>query len=92
MTISENFEHFQYSNFETDFLENENFFQKTGVLFLVERTKIEKASFPYKTAISEANVKTNRMVTAKWAYHREQSFTSNYFMFLKVLFQFKNLL
>ena len=31
--ISENFEHFQYFNFETDFLENENFFQKTGVPF-----------------------------------------------------------
>ena len=33
VTISENFEHFQYFNFETDFLENENFFQKTGVPF-----------------------------------------------------------
>ena len=33
VTISENFEHFQYFNFEKDFLENENFFQKTGVLF-----------------------------------------------------------
>ena len=92
MTISENFEHFQYFNYETDFLENENFFQKTGVPFLVEPTKIEKASFPYKTAISEAIVKTNRMVTTKLAYHREQSFASNYFIFLKVLFQFKNLL
>ena len=46
VTISEDFEHFQYFNFETDFLENENFFQKTGVKFLVERTKNEKASFP----------------------------------------------
>ena len=33
VTISENFEHFQYFNLETDFLENENFFQKTGVPF-----------------------------------------------------------
>ena len=33
VTINENFEHFQYFNFETDFLENENFFQKTGVKF-----------------------------------------------------------
>ena len=31
--VSENFEHFQYFNFETDLLENENFFQKTGVPF-----------------------------------------------------------
>ena len=44
--------------------------------FLVERTKIENASFPYKTAVLEANVKTNRMVNTKWAYHRERSFTS----------------
>ena len=65
MTISENFEHFQYFNFEIDFLENENLFQKTGVPFLVESTKIENALFPYKTAISEPNVKTNRMVTTK---------------------------
>ena len=40
--------------------------------------------------MSEANVKTNRMVTTKLAY--PQSFASNYFIFLKVLFQFKNLL
>ena len=77
MTINQNFEHFQYFNFETDFLENENFLQKLEYRFLVERTKIEKASFPYKTAISEANVKTNRMVSAKWTYHKGRSFASN---------------
>ena len=91
MTISENFEHLQYFNFETGFLENENSFQKIGVRFLVERTKIEKASFPYKM-LKEANVKTNRLVTTKWTYKRERSFASNYFTFLKVLLQFKNLL
>ena len=90
--ISENFEHFQYFKFETDFLENESFFKKLEYRFLVERTKIEKASFPYKNAISEANVKTNRMVSTKWTYHKERSFASNYFIFLKILFQFKNLL
>ena len=31
--ISEYFEHLQYFNFETDFLENENFLKKTGVVF-----------------------------------------------------------
>ena len=65
VTISENFEHFQYFNFEIDFLGNEYFFKKLEYCFLVERTKIEKAAFPCKTAISEANVKTNRMVTTK---------------------------
>ena len=33
VTISGNSERFQYLNFETDFLENENLFQKTGVTF-----------------------------------------------------------
>ena len=40
--------------------------------FVVESTEIEKAPFPYKTTISEANVKTNRMLTTKWAYHRQR--------------------
>ena len=35
-----------------------------------ESTKIVNASFPYKTAISKANVKTNRMMTTKWTYHK----------------------
>ena len=34
-------------------------------LFLVESTKIEY-TFPYKTAISKTNVKTNRIVTTKY--------------------------
>ena len=34
-SISESFERFQYFYFETDFLENENFFQKTGVRFFI---------------------------------------------------------
>ena len=54
-----------------------SFLKKLEYHFLVERTKIEKSSFPYKTAISEANVKTNRVVTTKWAYHREGSLASN---------------
>ena len=74
------------------FQKTKTFFKKLEYRFLVERNKIEKASFPYKTAISEANDKTNSMVTTKWAYHRERSFASNYFIFMKVLFQFKNLL
>ena len=62
MTISENFEYFQYFNFEIDFLEKENF-KKLEYRSLVERTKIEKASFSYKkTAISEANVLTENVV------------------------------
>ena len=92
VTISENFKRFQYFIFKTDFLEYETLFKKLEYHFLVESTKIENASFPYKTAISEANDKTNKMVTTKWTYHKERSFASNYFVFLKKFFQFNNLL
>ena len=74
------------------FWETKTFFKKLEYRFLVESDKIEKVSFPYKTAISEANVKANRMVRTKWDYQKEQSFANNYFIFLKILFQFKNLL
>ena len=44
---------------------------------MVESTKIENASFSYKTTISEVNVKTNRMMSTKWTYHKERRFASN---------------
>ena len=65
------------------------FFKQLEYRFLVESTNIENASFPYKSAISEANVKTNRMGTTKWTYHKERSFASNCFIFLKILFQLR---
>ena len=42
------------------FLENENHFQKNWSTIFQLKVP-ENASFPYKAAISEANVKTNRM-------------------------------
>ena len=93
VTTTGTFEHFQDFNFETNFLKKENLFQKNwGTVFLIESTEIENATFPYKTALSEANVKTNKMGNTKWTYHKERSFVTNYFMFLKILFQFMNLL
>ena len=74
------------------FWKTKTFFKKLEYRFLVESTKIENASFPYKTAILEANVKTNKTVTTKWTSQKERSFASNYLIFLKILFQFKNLL
>ena len=67
-------------------------FEKLESRFLVESTKIENTSFPYKTALSEANVKTNRMVSKKWTYYKERSFASDYFILLNTLFPFKSLL
>ena len=59
---------------------------------LVETTMIENESFPCKTLMSEANVKANRMGSTKWTYHKERTFASSCFIFLKILFQCKNLL
>ena len=63
----------------------ETFLKKLEYHFLVESTKIQSASFPYKTVLSEANVKTNRMVSKKWTYHKERPFATNYFVFSKKL-------
>ena len=41
------------------FWRTKTFFKELGYRFLVEATKIEIAPFPFKTALSEANVKTN---------------------------------
>ena len=71
MTITENFEQFQYFNFELNFLKNANFLKnflrnkfskKLEYRFFVESTKIDNITFPYKTALSEVIVKTNRVV------------------------------
>ena len=74
------------------FWKKKTIFKKLEYHFLVENTKIENASFPWKTEISEANVKTNKVVTKKWTYYKERSFSNNYFISLKILFKFKNLL
>ena len=70
------------------FQKTETFFKKLEYRFLVETAKIESRLFPFKTALSEASVKTNRMVTSKWNYHKGRSFVSNYLILLENLFQF----
>ena len=71
------------------FSERYKLFKKMEYRFLVESTKIDNITFPYKTALSEANVKT--MGSTKLTHHKEQSFASNHFPFSKILFQFRNL-
>ena len=70
------------------FWKTKTFMKKLEYRLLVEATKIQNTSFPFKTALSEANVKTNRMATTKWTYHKEWSFASNYLIFLGNLVQF----
>ena len=65
------------------FWEKETLFKKLEYRFLAESTKIENASFSYKIALSEANVKANRLVNTKGTNQKEQSFASNYFVFFE---------
>ena len=66
-------------------------FKKLEYRFLVESTKIDNITFPYKIALTEANVKTNRMGSTELTYHKEWSFANNHFLFSIILFQFRNL-
>ena len=49
------------------------FFKKLENILLTESTKVENASFSYKTAMSEANAKTNRMVSTKCTIPKKAS-------------------
>ena len=73
------------------FWKTKTFFKKLEYHILVQSTKVESATFPHKTALPEANVKTNKMGSTKWFYQKGPSFATNYFSFLKILFQSKNL-
>ena len=71
------------------FRKTKTFFKKLEHRFLVATTEIENTSFPFKTALSETNVKVNRMANTKWTYHKEWSFASNYFIFPKICSSFR---
>ena len=68
------------------FSEKQKLFKKLEYCFLVENTKIDNLTFPYKTALSEANVKINRLGSKKLTYHKDKSFASNHFPFSKICF------
>ena len=71
------------------FWKTKTFFKKLENPFLVESTKIKNVSFPYKTTVSEANVKTNWMESTKWTYHKERGFASNFFIFWRFCFSLR---
>ena len=71
------------------FWKTKTFFKKLEYRFLVKTTKIANTLFPCKTAISEANVKPNRMVSTKWTYHKERRFAINFFIYLKFCFSLR---
>ena len=64
------------------------FFKKNwSTVFYLKPLRL-KTLFSFKTALSEANVKTKRIATKKWTYHTEWDFASNYLFFWKIFFQF----
>ena len=78
-------------NFEIDFLENENLFQKTGVPFFSWKhwNCIEIASFPSKTTISEASVKTEWWVQNGPVPKNGVLWVTNFFFFFENFVSFK---
>ena len=66
------------------FWKTKTFFKKLDYCFLVGTTKIESTSFPFKSAPSEANVKTNRMATTKWTSTKSGVLPVTTLFFLKI--------
>ena len=67
---------FNALTFKQVFRKIKTFSAKLEYRFLVESTTIESALFPYKTDLSKANVKLNRMWRTKWTYHKERRFAT----------------
>ena len=59
------------------------FFKKLECWFLVESTMIQTATFPYKTALSKANIKINRIRSTKWTYPKDRGFAVTTIFFWK---------
>ena len=64
---------FNTSTLKQVFWKTQTLLKKTAVIFLVESAKIEIATWPYET------VKTYRMGSTKWIYHKEQNISKFYF-------------
>ena len=73
------------ASFTANFWKTKTFFKKLEYRFLVESTKIENISFPYKSFISQASVKYKMDLSQKQSFYQQLNY------FLKILFQFKNL-
>ena len=60
VTITRNLNVFNALTLKKNFWKNQTVFKKLEYSFLVESTKIKNITSTYKTALSEANLKTNR--------------------------------
>ena len=64
---------FNASTLKQIFWKMQTVLKKLENCFLVESTNIENSTFPYKTALSETSVKTNRMGSTKWTYYKQKT-------------------
>ena len=76
MTITRDFGSFHYFTLETSFVENENLFQKTGVLFLVEDTMIE-TQYSYTSLLFQKPTLRQIEWGVQNTNHKERSFVTN---------------
>ena len=60
--------------------------------FKAPPVKIQQSKKPQQVKTGADRVKTSRMAGAKSTYHKERSFVTNYFIFMKISFQFKSFL
>ena len=60
------------------FSEKQNPFLKTSTVFLVESTKIESVTFPYKASLSGGNAKTNRTEVESGPIRKNGILLNNY--------------
>ena len=65
---------FNTLTFKQIFWKTKTFFKKLEYYFLAVTNKIENSLFPFKTALSEANVKTNRMGDYKMELSQREEF------------------
>ena len=65
-------------------------FWRTKTFFFSWRAlRLKTHHFHTKLPYQKLYVKRNKTVTAKWTYHKEWSFASNYFIFGKLCFSLK---
>ena len=74
------------------FWKTKTFFKKREHCLIVERTTIENAIFHTKLSCQKPVSRQVEWGVQKWTYHKERSFDTNYLIFLKIQFRYKNLL
>ena len=70
------------------FWKTKTFFKKLEYWFL-KALRLKTYHFHTKLPYQKPMLRQIKWVSTKWIHHKERSFTSNYFIFLKILFQLK---